>query len=123
MNKEPLKAYLTQMLNIIDDTDKFMDDTYKICKIDFIEFPLFNNYSNSLDLNIKLISSMFAKSKEEYDELYDIINWFFFEYRLKLKDNNLEMIKENAQCWDKDKNPICYDIESLGDYIFSYKEN
>lgn len=53
-------------------------------------------------------------------ELVENVDWYFWEYLSSLKMEGKEPCKENAKAWDKDGNPIMYDIGSLAEYVVSY---
>jgi hypothetical protein len=51
--------------------------------------------------------------KEIYgEEGYDWFSWFCYE-----TDFGEKMSKEEPRAWDKDENPICYDLKSLWEHL------
>ena len=53
--------------------------------------------------------------KEVYgEEGYDWFSWYCYE-----TDFGEKMSKEDPRAWDEDKNPICYDLESLWQHLES----
>lgn len=120
MNKEVLKNYLNKIQELIDQSDKFIENTYDLCKIDFIDSTLYSSYAQAIDMCFDMICDIFTNNDKDKEGLFDTITWFFFEYYYNCKSKDVEMCIDNASMWDKDKNPICYDIDTLCDYIMSY---
>ena len=121
MNKEQLIEYLNEFSEIVDKADDFITKSYEVTGIEFIGTNIWNCYQESLDLTAKIICESFSNSKESYDKLLDTLFWFFYEYKDMLKSSNKNMCKENAEMWDNNGNPMCYDINSLANYFIEYE--
>jgi len=117
MKKEELTDYLEQILNSIKNVDEYVDNAYNICKVELVNTPLFEEHSHNIDLLFTIICKSVSKNKKEYELNYETITWFFYEY---FKPDR-EMTKENARMWDKNKTPLCYDIDSLASYLLENK--
>lgn len=113
MKKDELVDYLERILNSIKKTDEYVDNVYNFCNIDIIDTPIFEETSKRVDLIFELICKSVSKTKKEYEVKFDTISWFFYEY---FKPDR-EMTKENAMMWDKNMTPLCYDLDSLADYL------
>jgi hypothetical protein len=68
-----------------------------------------------------LVFSMFDEiMKTKYNEEgLDWITWYIFEYSPYNKEDSEEWMypKREPAAWDADKNPICFNIDVLYDYV------
>jgi len=122
MTKDVLKQYVGRIKQLIDQSDEFVTNAYDMCNIDFTQSTLYDANARLVDLCITMICDIYTSSKQERELLYESITWFFYEYYYTCKSSGNEMSIQTASMWDKDKNPICYDIDSLCDEIMSYKK-
>lgn len=70
-----------------------------------------------LEYNDKFYSVIKILMTESFGESgADMIDWFCYE-----RDFGRSMSKENPAAWDHNRQAICYDIESLYEYLKSEK--
>lgn len=73
-----------------------------------------NNQLSKLNVNlVEYVDSYYVVIETLIEEIYgeegsEFFNWFCYE-----NDFGNELSKENPKAWDKDDNPICYDVQSL----------
>ena len=91
----------TEIINILREESDRLTDLYKM-KVDLIDF---------VDPYHSVITSLI---KEIYgEEGYDWFSWFCYERDFGTKE---------VGAWDENKNPICYDVESLWNYLEEIKK-
>lgn len=118
MEREELKEKLIKINDIINKTNEFIDISYSQLKIDFVETELFQSYGIVLDMLFDQIAETINVNSKE--KIFDTLTWYFFEYKFQIENfGNSEFSKETAKMWDENDNPICYDIDSLTDYLIS----
>lgn len=89
-----------QLIDKQKKQDKKIRAAYEL-KIDLLDFV--DSYAGITAL---LITEIYGK------EGYDWYRWFCFE---------MDYCKSGANAWGENKNPICYDIESLWQHLESLK--
>ena len=91
----------TEIINILREESGRLTDLYKM-KVDLIDF---------VDPYHSIITSLI---KEIYgEEGCDWFSWFCYERDFGAKE---------VGAWDENKNPICYDVESLWNYLEEIKK-
>lgn len=110
MNKENFKQEVSHLLKCHIAVDKFMDNAYNL-SIDLMNTDLFEKCCEFQKLYME---KLFHGSKDAIE----MFEWYIYEYLPRLKKDGKTPCKENAQAWDKDKNPIAYDLDSLVDYLW-----
>lgn len=97
---------LNELQNLLEKYKALSDKLSELYDLgfDFYEgkFPLMSNVESMFDV---MISSSYT------EQGVDWINWFIYE---------TDYGKRKLEAWDENKNPICYDVESLHEYIEKY---
>lgn len=109
MTKEKFKQIITQIINIYQETETYIDQLLDL-KIDLIETPLYEYSVKFLDLLVDILI--------EDDNKQEVFYGYIFEYLPQLKEEGRVPCQINAQMWDENNNPMCYDIDSLVDYLY-----
>jgi hypothetical protein len=96
---------LEKFIEIVDLLKKQTEVTNQLYKlnVDLVEFA--DPYESVITILIKEIYGA---------EGYDWFSWFCYEL-----DFGDKVSKDNPRAWDKDENPICYDLESLWNHLES----
>lgn len=90
----------TKVINELQKQDKIISKLYKL-KVDLIDFS--DGYQ-------QIIAELFLEIYGK--EGYDWITWFCYEG---------DFGQKKLEAWDKDNNPICYDVKSLWQYLETLK--
>jgi len=93
---------LTRVIKILKKQSEVTNQLYKL-NVDLLEFT--DPYESVITILIKEIYG---------EEGYDWFSWFCYEL-----DFGDKVSKDNPKAWDKDNNPICYDLESLWNHLES----
>lgn len=107
MNKQEFKGEIIKLIEANIKQDEYINNLYSL-GIDIIESEMLMNYETVFDIAVKAL----IPDEEKRDTFY----WYIFEYT-SILDGRTPCI-ENAEMWDKDNNPICYDLDSLIDYLY-----
>ena len=87
---------LTKIIETLKNQSEVVNQLYRL-NVDLVEFT--DPYESVITILIKEIYGQ---------EGYDWFSWFCYDC-----DFGSKYSKKNPGAWDKDNNPICYDIESL----------
>jgi hypothetical protein len=87
---------LTKIIGTLKNQSEVTNQLYRL-NVDLVEFA--DPYESVITILIKEIYGQ---------EGYDWFSWFCYDC-----DFGSKYSKKNPGAWDKDNNPICYDIESL----------
>lgn len=87
---------LTKIIEILKNQSEVVNQLYRL-NVDLVEFT--DPYESVITILIKEIYGQ---------EGYDWFSWFCYDC-----DFGSKYSKKDPGAWDKDNNPICYDIESL----------
>lgn len=113
--KEDLVVILKDIGKVIDEFDQFIDKASK-CGFELRDdSSLWKYYDFTLDTLFKTIILSGVCDKKQVDEAKEMIGWFFFEYRERVKVEDMSI--ETAEAYDAQNNPICYDFDSLAQYL------
>jgi len=116
MTKENFKSILKKYLEI----SEYITDLYHI-GFDILDNPKFPIQNLVYDMFIEILQSTYNEEGVEW------ISFYIFEYSSYDRLNPEEWMypKKEPSAWDADKNPICYNIDSLYDYVTEHckKEN
>lgn len=110
MSRIEFESKLRELINLIVDVDRFYNNLHMLC-IDLYETPLDKSYTKLLDL---YLHNLLHGDDHKIETFY----WFIYEYMPNLSSKGLEPCKENAQMWDKDGEPICYNVVTLSRYLY-----
>lgn len=109
MTKENFKQIITQIIDTYQENEDYVDQLLNL-KIDLIETPLYECSGKFLDLLVNILIEDCNKK--------DVFYWYIFEYLPQLKEEDKLPCQRNAQMWDENNNPMCYDLDSLVDYLY-----
>jgi hypothetical protein len=87
---------LTKIIETLKNQSEVVNQLYRL-NVDLVEFT--DPYESVITILIKEIYGQ---------EGYDWFSWFCYDC-----DFGNKYSKEDPGAWDRDDNPICYDIESL----------
>jgi hypothetical protein len=87
---------LTKIIGTLKNQSEVTNQLYRL-NVDLVEFA--DPYESVITILIKEIYGQ---------EGYDWFSWFCYDC-----DFGSKYSKKNPGAWDKDNNPICYDIKSL----------
>ena len=113
---EELCKNLKEVMVWNNTNDEFMDKLYNIGIVVSNSWIL-EKQTRAENMVFKYLSQSIASSQEDVDKIRETLNWFFYEYLFELKLSKKKPCKETAAMWDEQNNPICYDFESLSDYL------
>ena len=91
----------TEIINILQEESNKITNLYRM-KVDLIDFA--DPYHSVISILIKEIYG---------EEGYDWFSWFCYERDFGAKE---------VGAWDGNQNPICYDVESLWNYLEEIKK-
>jgi hypothetical protein len=104
--------------------------TLKINELIVQEIEMSKIQNNLYQMGISVIDSQFNSIHDnllknyvslllnEDEEKIDTFYWFIYEYMPNVLAKGKEMTIETAQMWDKDENPICYNVLTLAEYLY-----
>jgi len=107
LDKEVFKDKLKSLISIIRETEEFIDKIDEL-GLDLSDSPLYIGYSK--------MSRLYEEELLIGDEVaIETFDWYLYEYLPSLKEKTPS--EETARMWDKNKKPICYDFNSLCDFL------
>jgi predicted phosphoadenosine phosphosulfate sulfurtransferase len=110
MSKAEFILKITDLINDGIKVSKFHNNLYQL-GINAFESDLEEIYTKTLKNYIELL---FNNDEDKIDTFY----WFLYEYMPSVLSKGKEMTIETAMMWDKNQNPICYNVVTLAEYLY-----
>ncbi len=107
MNKQEFKKEIEELISIDTSQCEFIEKMSDI-GVEVIDSQGFENYNKVFDIAVKSIIT----DENKQDTFY----WYLYEYLPKF--NGSRTTVNDAEMWDENNNPMCYDLDSLVDYLY-----
>jgi hypothetical protein len=110
MSKKDFTLRIQDLINDVIAMSRIENNLYQIginifdCKFDEIYNKTLKNY----------VALLLHNDSDKIDTFF----WFAYEYMPNVLKTGNQMTIETAQMWDKDENPICYNVLTLAEYLY-----
>jgi len=117
ITRNELKDVLLRWEKTLDEKNCIIDMINDNLQIDITDSPIVLSFDEMEQLALEGIAHQITEDKKEFEKVLDTLTWYYYEYRYWVLRYDAELCETKTKMWTEDNTPICYDLDSLIDYL------